>query len=358
MPSASAPPATGGRLGPRRTTSSRPSSTRTGRPCRSASSRAAAPHRAGLLAAERAAVGERRRGLAAGLAPGGVGLEVAGLDPAGPQRGGPVAGRELERGPGVDRGPRPWTLPAAARASASVSPTAQPPSPSGTATSAPAGAVSSAKPPWPSATAGATCCGRAALERGSLGGPRTRTRRRFARPSVRNIDGFAVRAPSPVARSHASRIVRQPVQRQRWARRACSTAGWPSGPGAAPLAAAPSSRQTMPGVQNPHWLAPVAQNASAQRSRVASARPSTVVIDRPATRRAGVTQATRGWPSTSTVQHPHCPWGLHPSLAERSPRSSRRTSSSESRRGRRPRPAVRRPRAAATGDLRGASRAR
>ena len=117
---------------------------------------------------------------------------------------------------------------------------------------------------------GATALRRAALERGSLRGPRTRTRRRFACPSVRNIDGFAVRALSPVATSHASRIVRHPVQRQRWARRACSTAGWPSGPAAAPLARRPSSRQTMPGVQNPHWLAPVAQNASAQRSRVAS----------------------------------------------------------------------------------------
>ena len=53
------------------------------------------------------------------------------------------------------------------------------------------------------------------------------------------------------------------------------------------------------------------------------------MIDRPATRRTGVTQATRGWPSTSTVQHPHWPCGLHPSLAERSPRSSRSTSSSD-----------------------------
>ena len=66
----------------------------------------------------------------------------------------------------------------------------------------------------------------------------------------------------------------------------------------------------MPGVQNPHWLAPVAQKASAQASLRAGSRPASVVIRRPATRRAGVTQATRAAPSTSTVQAPHCPCGL------------------------------------------------
>ena len=63
----------------------------------------------------------------------------------------------------------------------------------------------------------------------------------------------------------------------------------------------------IPGVQKPHWLAPVAQKRSAQSSRSAGSRPSRVVIDRPATRRAGVTHATRGAPSTSTVQQPHWP---------------------------------------------------
>ena len=75
----------------------------------------------------------------------------------------------------------------------------------------------------------------------------------------------------------------------------------------------------MPGVQKPHWLAPVAANAAAQRSRSSSSRPSTVVTTRPATRRAGVTQATLGAPSTSTVQQPHWPWGLHPSFGLRTP---------------------------------------
>jgi hypothetical protein len=53
------------------------------------------------------------------------------------------------------------------------------------------------------------------------------------------------------------------------------------------------------------------------------------VTERPAIRRAGVTHATRGAPSTSTVQQPHWPWGLHPSFDERAPRRSRRTSRSE-----------------------------
>ena len=82
-------------------------------------------------------------------------------------------------------------------------------------------------------------------------------------------------------------------------------------------------------MQKPHWLAPVATKASTQRCRRSSGNPSTVVTERPATRRTGVTHATRGAPSTQTVQQPHWPWGLQPSLTERQPQSSRRASSSE-----------------------------
>ena len=78
---ATATAAIGGRFGPRRTTSSREYTTRTARPKRSASSRAAPRRGRVRLAAERAAVRERRRGLAPGLAPRRVGLEVRGLDP-------------------------------------------------------------------------------------------------------------------------------------------------------------------------------------------------------------------------------------------------------------------------------------
>ena len=54
-----------------------------------------------------------------------------------------------------------------------------------------------------------------------------------------------------------------------------------------------------------------------------------VVTTRPAARRSGVTQATRGWPSTSTVQQPHWPCGLQPSFTERTPKRSRSASASE-----------------------------
>ena len=73
----------------------------------------------------------------------------------------------------------------------------------------------------------------------------------------------------------------------------------------------------MPGVQKPHWLAPVAQNAPPQRARSSALNPSSVVMERPLTRRVGVTHATRGWPSINTVQQPHWPWGEQPSLADR-----------------------------------------
>ena len=85
----------------------------------------------------------------------------------------------------------------------------------------------------------------------------------------------------------------------------------------------------IPGVQKPHWLAPAEVKASAHRWRSAGSRPSSVVTSRPATRRAGVTHATRGAPSTHTVQQPHWPWGLHPSLGDRRPSRCRRTSSSD-----------------------------
>jgi hypothetical protein len=88
-------------------------------------------------------------------------------------------------------------------------------------------------------------------------------------------------------------------------------------------------RMTMPGVQKPHWLPPVATSASDQRWRLPSGSPSSVVTSRPPSRRTGVTQETRGEPSTHTVQQPHCPWGLQPSLTDRTPNCSRSTSSSE-----------------------------
>ena len=61
-----------------------------------------------------------------------------------------------------------------------------------------------------------------------------------------------------------STIVRQPVQRQRWAARARCTA---SSTGVPPASIA-ATRTMIPGVQNPHCDAPVAANAVGPRSRV------------------------------------------------------------------------------------------
>src|ERR1700728_3335502 len=96
--------------------------------------------------------------------------------------------------------------------------------------------------------------------------------------------------------------------------------------GDAPTPSSAARRRTMPGVQKPHWLAPCSTNAAAQRSRSSAGAPSRVVTRRPATRRTGVTQATRGAPSTHTVQQPHWHWGLQPSFTDRQPSSSRSAS--------------------------------
>ena len=90
-------------------------------------------------------------------------------------------------------------------------------------------------------------------------------RRRVARPSG----------------GYASTMVRHPVHRQRWACSARSTAA--VAPAPTPFARRPSRRTMMPGVQKPHWLAPVAQKASAQRARtcVGQARRWSSPIARP-----------------------------------------------------------------------------
>jgi hypothetical protein len=164
--------------------------------------------------------------------------------------------------------------------------------------------VSIEKPPAPAATAGPTCW--------------------FTPPSsaARCIAAEVGRGDRCTPHA-ASTMVFHPVQRQTWATSALRTAGSSHLPGV-PMAA---RRMTMPGVQKPHWLAPCASNAAHHAAAVS--RPSRVITLRPLTRDAGVTQATRGTPSTQTVQQPHCPCGLQPSLAERSPKRSRTTSSSD-----------------------------
>ena len=180
-----------------------------------------------------------------------------------------------------------------------------------TATRASAGAVSSAKPPVPS--------GHRRRRRLARTRPSIAARRPPARGRARGCAVTAGRRPSA-----ASRMVCQPVQRQRWASRAWSTAA----ARAVPAAADAARRTMMPGRAEPALAGPGRGERASPSARRPS-RPSTVVTCRPATRRAGVTQATRAWPSTRTVQQPHWPCGLQPSLAERTPSRSRSASSNE-----------------------------
>ncbi len=319
-------PPPGGASDPSRTTSSRDHRTRTGRPWRSARRRASAGHRRSGASRRTPRRCRRARPVAG---PDGTTRRPARRRPA-PRRwsGGSGPRRRTAPPAGGARARlvlRPCTLPAWARASASDSATAYPPLPSGTATRASDGLPSSANPASPSTTAGPT----------RWGTPPSRVARAEAASRSRS-------SPAPVAddgprtRPAASTMVCHPVQRQRWARSAWSILS--SGTGAVSDAPEPdgrragsraASRITIPGVQKPHWLPPVATNASDHRSLVPAGSPSSVVTWRPARRRTGVTHATRGAPSTQTVQHPHWPWGLHPSLTERRPSCSRRTSSSD-----------------------------
>ena len=86
---------------------------------------------------------------------------------------------------------------------------------------------------------------------------------------------------------------------------------------------------TMPGRAEPALAGPgVDEGLGPAAADLVGSSPSMVVTPRPATRRTGVTQETRGEPSTHTVQQPHWPWGLQPSLGDRHPSCSRRASRS------------------------------
>ena len=184
------PAAIGGRLGPVRTTSSRASTTRT-QPARVIGQRSG-PRRP----PERRACPRRPRRWPAGWtpapprhAPRGVGLQVGRLGEGGPAASGPSRRRATSRGwPTATVELRPGTFPARARASPRVSPTIHPPAPSGTATKAPDGAVSSANPPPPTADVGSRPPGRTHPRSGPAG----------PRPPGRAQVGGPAPAPGPV----------------------------------------------------------------------------------------------------------------------------------------------------------------
>ena len=203
-------------------------------------------HRRVDLAPERPAVGERAGRFAARLAPRGVGLQVGGLHPGGAQGQVPVTvghgqrrHRSHGRAPALDLARRPPRLG------------------QGLADGVPAPAVGDGhqralRVVVVGEPAGAQCD----LGPDLAGAPRPRWSARRPAASRSRVSSAARRSATA-----ASWIVRQPVQRQRWAARARSTAT--SSPRSTPLRRAPSSRTMMPGVQKPHWLAPAAQKASA-----------------------------------------------------------------------------------------------
>jgi hypothetical protein len=99
-------------------------------------------------------------------------------------------------------------------------------------------------------------------------------------------------------RSNRSTIGCQPVHRHRWA-----SIAWRTPSASRRSGASAATAHDDPGRAEAALAAPVSANAAAHAP--ASGSPSTVVTDRPATRATGVTHDTRGWPSTQTVQQPH-----------------------------------------------------
>ncbi len=267
-PSARTPIAMGGRFGPHRTTSSRDHSARTGRPCSAASVGRSARHPGVGLPAERAAVRQRISSRLSRSRPRRVGLEVRGLDPRRAQRQRPVARRA--RRSAIAGPPSCAGLVASPTRPALRGRSPRWPNPCRRATAPqrvnPPARESSANRPPPAATSGPTrwCT------------PPSIVARRAAASRSRGTAETDVAAASAAA----STMVRQPVQRQRCASSARPTvaSSWRS---------SVHSRMMIPGVQKPHWLAPVAVKAAVHRSRVAGSRPSNVVTSRPPDPRDG-----------------------------------------------------------------------
>ena len=183
---------------------------------------------------------------------------------------------------------RPCTLPARRRASVRVSATTHSPvgAEHGDEGVGRRGVVGEAA--RPGGDVGSDPLGRPALERGPASGGL-----RSARAAIRPV--------------RADRTVQDGVADRLPAGATAEMGGEGAVDGArtslAPPGARAATRTMIPGVQKPHWEAPWAAKDRHQPS--ASGRPASVVTARPATRDAGVTQETRGWPSTQTVQHPH-----------------------------------------------------
>ena len=267
-------------------------------------------HRRVQLAAEGPAVAEGGGGRPARDAPRGIGLDVGRLDPGGGEGQGPLGPRGRRPGGAGARwccGPGPFRPPA--------------------------GPPPGCRP------------------------PRTRRRRPTRRPARRRERRRRRTRRRPGPRPDPPAGARRPRARRGWRRRRgrvprsgppgrrpgrngpphgssairCTGTGGPGAPGRSgrrrPGRPGRPGASRCPGCRIRTGCRHSATRASAQPARTASGRPSRVVTSRPSSRRTGVTQATRGAPSTHTVQQPHWPWGLQPSFSERSESCSRRTSS-------------------------------
>ena len=249
-------------------------STRTARPCRSASSRAAAITVESTLPPNAPPLASGDAGSPPGHAPRRVGLEVGRLDPrasAACTVQSPC--RQLDRMTRRRRSfaaPAPWPRRAAPRR-ASRPPTNHRGRRGPRRARRRARCRRRSRPP-PSATSAATRCGVPALERRPRGcsleiaGQALTVARRRTRATPRG--------------SCASRCTGTGGRAARARRGRCRLA-------ATPRCRSASRRTMMPGVQNPHWLAPVAAEGLGPHAARVAACPPTVVIDRPATRRAG-----------------------------------------------------------------------
>ena len=154
------------------------------------------------------------------------------------------------------------------------------------------GRRSSAKPPPPRTTSGPELweVGPSSWARHGPAAGRGPDRVARACPALARPESVA--ASRPRAAQAASTMDCHPVHRHRWASRADSTAGACDGP--VPRARARPGAAGCPGCRTRTGWPRRSAKAPAQRVPSSGSSPSTVVTERPATRRTGVTQATRG----------------------------------------------------------------
>ena len=172
------------------------------------------------------------------------------------------------------------------------------------ATSAPAGAVSAEKPEGPTTTEAPAAW---VVPLSSVA-------------RVRGEHGV------PPASREAPRDRGRRARRRRWAGARCTGRGgapsavrtWPS-LGDALAGQAGEAGQDAGRAEAALARPRAPRTRSTSRPSRTGSRPSRVVTASPGSRRTGVTQATRATPSMRTVQQPHWPWGLQPSLRRAQP---------------------------------------